>query len=183
MNFIIPQTYLIALSVLLLIIAILVGRQLFKVQKDEMNLIKLEKEGIKTSKDPEKLYELASVQIKKRLYPQAITTLKQALKTLDDSPNEAKAIIENALGFSLAAQEDFKLAAVHYLKALKAKPDYPVAINNLAFAKQKLMEPNEAYKLYKDVLRIDPKNKTANKQIKKLEMADSQNIKNDKKGF
>ena len=38
-----PQTYLIGLCLLLLVIAILVGRQLLKVRKDEAQLIKLEK--------------------------------------------------------------------------------------------------------------------------------------------
>ena len=59
---------------------------------------------------------------------------------LKDEPNDAKAIIENALGFALAAQDNFTEAVTHYQKAIKSKPDYPVALNNLAFAKQKLME-------------------------------------------
>ncbi len=75
-----PQTYLIGLCLLLFIIAILVGRQLYKVRKDEMKLIKLEKEDSNTKEDSAKMYELASVQLKKRLYPQATSTLKQALK-------------------------------------------------------------------------------------------------------
>ncbi len=123
-----PQTYLIGLCLLLIIIAILVGRQLFKVRKDELKLIKLEKEDSNTKEDSAKMYELASVQLKKRLYPQAISTLKQALKILDGEPDEAKALIENALGFALAAQNDFKSAVIHYKKALIAKSEYPVAL-------------------------------------------------------
>ena len=57
-----PQTYLIGLSLLLVIIAFLVGRQLYKVRKDEMKLIKLEKEDSNTKEDSAKMYELASVQ-------------------------------------------------------------------------------------------------------------------------
>ena len=75
-----PQTYLIGLTLLLLVIAILVGRQLYQVRKDELKLIKLEKKDSNTKEDSAKMYELASVQLKKRLYPQATTTLKQALK-------------------------------------------------------------------------------------------------------
>ena len=71
-----PQTYLIGLSLLLLVIAILVGRQLYRVRKDELKLIKLEKEESNTKEDSAKMYELASVQLKKRLYPQATSTLK-----------------------------------------------------------------------------------------------------------
>ena len=49
-----PQTYLIGLCLLLVIIAILVGRQLYKVRKDEMQLIKLEKEDSNTKEDSSK---------------------------------------------------------------------------------------------------------------------------------
>ena len=164
-----PQTYLIGLSLILIVISILVGRQLFKVRRDELKLIKLEKEESNTKEDSAKMYELASVQLKKRLYPQAISTLKQALKKLDGEPDEAKALIENALGFALAAQNDFKSAVVHYKKALIAKSEYPVALNNLGFAYQRLLKENEAYKNYKEVLKLDPKNKTAITQIKRLE--------------
>ena len=164
-----PQTYLIGLCLLLVIIAILVGRQLYKVRRDEMKLIKLEKVDSKTNEDSAKMYELASVQLKKRLYPQATTTLKQALKKLDGEPQEAKALIENALGFALAAQNDFKSAVIHYKKALSAKSEYPVALNNLGFAYQRLLKEDEAYKNYQEVLKLDPNNKTAISQIKRLE--------------
>ena len=164
-----PQTYLIGLCLLLVIVAVLVGRQLYKVRKDEMKLIKLEKEDSKTNEDSAKMYELASVQLKKRLYPQATTTLKQALKKLDGEPQEAKALIENALGFALAAQNDFKSAVIHYKKALTAKSEYPVALNNLGFAYQRLLKEDEAYKNYQEVLKLDPNNKTAISQIKRLE--------------
>ena len=116
-----PQTYLVGLCFLLVIISILVGRQLYKVRKDEMKLLKLEKEDSNTQEDSAKMYELASVQLKKRLYPQATSTLKQALKKLDGEPEEAKALIENALGFALAAQNDFKSAVIHYKKSINSK--------------------------------------------------------------
>ena len=168
MSLTMPQTYLIGLCILLLIISILVGKQLFKVRRNEIDLVKLEKGGINSSKDPAKLYELASIQIKKRLFTQATLTLKRARKLLEDQPSEAKALIENALGFSLAAQDNFKASITHYKLALKAKPDYPVALNNLAFAKQKLQQTDEALELYEKSLKIDPSNETANKQLEKL---------------
>jgi len=169
MNILKPETYLIGLIGLLVIVAILVGRQLFRVRRDEMNLIKLEKGGIASSNQAAELYELASVQIRKRLYPQAITTLRKALKNISEEPDEAKAVLENALGFALAAQDDFESAIGHYRTAIKAKANYPVALNNLAFAKQKLQQSEESIKLYKEVLTLDPNNKTASKQLQKLE--------------
>ena len=163
-----PETYLIGLIGLLVVISILVGRQLLKVRRDEMNLINLDKLNVSNSNDVGKMYELASVQIRKRLYPQAISTLKQALGSLENEPLEAKAVIENAMGFALAAQDNFKGAIVHYKAALKAKADYPVAINNMAFAKQRLYKYGEALDLYDQALKIDPENKTAKKQLQRI---------------
>ena len=185
MNTFLPQTYLIALIALLVIVSFVVGRQLLRVRRDEANFIKLEKSGASTSKQASDLYELASVQLKKRLYPQAISTLKNALKRLEGEPSEAKALIENALGFALAAQEEFESAVIHYKIAIKTKPEYPVAINNLAFAKEKLLQIEEAKKLYKDVLIMDPKNKTATKQLKKIESSSEKESpkRSDTKGF
>ncbi len=185
MKTILPETYLIVLISLLAIIAVLVGRQLISVRRDEGKLIKLEKSGSAESKEASELYELASVQLRKRLYPQALTTLKKALKFLENEPPEAKALIENAIGFALAAQDNFESAINHYKTAIQAKPDYPVALNNLAFAKQKLQQVDEAIELYKQVLELEPKNKTAKKQINKLEQIKSNKLpsRDDSRGF
>ncbi|WP_320663633.1 tetratricopeptide repeat protein [Prochlorococcus sp. MIT 1223] len=185
MSFSLPETYLIGLSGLLLVITILVGRQFFRTRKDEIKLIKLEEGSSNSSKDAGDLYELASVQLRKRLYPQATATLKRALKQLNGEPSEAKALIENALGFSLAAQNDFKSAVIHYKTAIKAKSDYPVALNNLAFAKKRLLDTDEALELYEEVLRLDPKNKTALREFEKLKKTKGTISQNniDSKGF
>ena len=168
MKILLPQAYLIGLIGLLAIIAVLLTRQLLRVRKDEIDFIKLEKSGTASSKEASALYELASVQLRKRLYPQAVTSLRKALKGLKDEPNEAKALIENALGFALAAQDDFKAAINHYKAALKAKEDYPVALNNLAYAQAQMSNYDEAFELYQQVLEIDSNNKTAAKELKKL---------------
>ncbi len=180
-----PQTYLIILGSLLFILAIVIGRQVFKVRRNEMNLVKLERDGAVKSEDSAKLYELGSAQLNKRLYPQATNTLKQALKKIKDEPEDARAIIENALGFALAAQDNFNEAINHYKNAIKSKPNYPVALNNLAFAKLKLSEKSEAYEIYQKVLEIEPKNKTANKQIKNINKINKSNSERIiyKKGF
>ncbi len=185
MNILVPQTYLIGLIALLTVVAVLVGSQLLRVRRDEINLIKLEKADASSSAEASKLYELASVQLRKRLYPQAVSTLRKARKHLSGEPDEAKALIENALGFALAAQSDFASAVKHYRTAIESKEDYPVALNNLAFAQERLKETSEALQLYKKVLKLDPKNKTALKQIKRLEKAgakDSPEI-SDTQGF
>ncbi|MDP6193180.1 MAG: tetratricopeptide repeat protein [Prochlorococcus sp.] len=175
MNTVLPQTYLIGLIGLLVIVAFVVGRQLLKVRGDEQALIRLEKAGAPSSKEASELYELASVQLRKRLYPQAIATLRKALKRLEGEPDEAKALIENALGFALAAQKDFKSAVSHYQAALKAKADYPVALNNLAFAQEQLEQNDQASKVYQQVLELDPQNSTAQKRLKRLKKTNQEN--------
>ena len=51
----------------------------------------------------------------------------------------------------------------------KITPEYPIALNNLASAQQRLLEYDLAYETYQKVLVIDPKNKTAIKKSKELE--------------
>ena len=102
-----PQAYLLGLIALLAVVAAVVGRQLLQVRRDEIDLIQLEREVSAGAMDAAALYKLGAVQLRKRLYPQATSTLKRAVRRLGDEPNEARAVIENALGFALAAQKDF----------------------------------------------------------------------------
>ena len=171
MESLLPQTYLLGLIGLLAIVAVVVGRQLLRVRRDEQNLIRLEQADAAGSRDAGDLYELASGQLRKRLYPQATATLRQAVKRLGNEPQEARALIQNALGFSLAAQKDFSTAIRHYKSALQAKAEYPVALNNLAFAEERLLNRDAACELYRKVLRLEPDNQTAKKRLKRLEKA------------
>ena len=170
MDAFLPQAYLIGLIVLLGVAAVVVARQIWRVRADEVTLAKLErKDGPKPS-DAATLYELGSVQLRKRLYGQAAESLKQALKKaeLAKEPAEAQAVIQNALGFALAAQNNYKTAIRHYRLALEAKPAYPVALNNLAYALEKQLKLEEAKQAYEQVIALDANNKTASKRLKLL---------------
>ena len=61
-----PQTYLLGLVGLLSIVAVVVGRQLLRVRRDEARLIELEQTGAAGSRQASDLYELGSVQLRKR---------------------------------------------------------------------------------------------------------------------
>ncbi|MEB3235662.1 MAG: tetratricopeptide repeat protein [Cyanobacteriota bacterium] len=171
MDALLPQAYLIGLLVILAVAAVVVGRQVWRVRKDEVSLARLERQGSANDCGASDLYELGSAQLRKRLYGQATDTLKQALKRAQSEaePPEALAVIENALGFALAAQTNYKAAIPHYRKALQAKPEYPVALNNLAFALEKQLKPDEAKEAYEQALSLDPSNKTARKRLNVLE--------------
>lgn len=170
MDALLPQTYLIGLIVLLGVAAVVVGRQLWRVRADEVTLAKLEQKDGNQPSDAATLYELGSVQLRKRLYGQAAESLKQALKKAEAAkePAEAQAVIENALGFALAAQNNYKSAIRHYRLALAAKPAYPVALNNLAYALEKQLKLEEAKETYEQVMALDASNKTARKRLKLL---------------
>ena len=163
------QSYLIILFVVLIIISVFVFRQFLRTRKEELNLVKFEQKGLDSLTKASELYEFGSIQIKKRLYKEATKTFLKAVEYYENEPNEAKAIIENALGFSYAAQNDFKKAIKHYNSAIKSLPEYTVALNNLASAQQRLLEYELSYATYKKVLEIDPNNKTAVKKSKELE--------------
>jgi len=173
MQELLPQAYLIGLIVLLGAAAVLVGRQILRVRKDEQALARLSAAGPGGAPptDSVGLYELASVQLRKRLYGQAVDNLKLALRKAqaEKAPDEARALIENAYGFALAAESKFSEAVRHYRSALQIKPDYAVALNNLAYALGKLGEPQEARDTYARVLDLEPANGTARKGIKTME--------------
>jgi len=165
-----PQAYLIGLIVLLGAAAVVVARQILRVRGDEVTLAKLERNDGSGPADAATLYELASVQLRKRLYGQAAENLKLAVKRAEaeNEPSEVQALIQNALGFALAAQNNYKTAIRHYRLALEAKPDYPVALNNLAFALEKQLKQDEAKETYEKVLSLDGSNKTARKRLRLL---------------
>ena len=170
MDALLPQAYLIGLVVLLAGAAVVVARQILRVRRDELALSRFDGNGNKPS-DAAGLYELASVQLRKRLYGQALDNLRLAARRSesDGEPAEARALIQNALGFALAAQSNHKSAIKHYRLALQAKPDYPAALNNLAFALEKLQKLEEAQQTYERVLQLEAGNKTARKRLKLLE--------------
>jgi tetratricopeptide (TPR) repeat protein len=168
MNIALPQAYLLGLIGLLSIVAVVVARQVWRVRRQEGQLSDLEQRCQASDADAASLYELGSVQLDKRLFAQAAASLKRAAKLAGAEPAEAQALIENALGFSLAAQQKHSEAVRHYRLALKARQDYPVALNNLAFSLEKQQKGDEAVELYRKALELEPGNRTATRRLKLL---------------
>jgi len=164
-----PQAYLLALIVLLASAAWPVTRQILRVRSDELELIRLEQEVSNDSRDAQALYALAAVQLRKRLYVQATATLRKATRVMASQPNEAKAVIQNALGFSLAAQKQYEAASRCYQSALRHKSDYPVALNNLGLSLEKLARESEAANSYRKALALEPSNATAQRRLRHLD--------------
>ena len=107
------QSYLVILFIVLIIISIFVFRQFLRTRSEELNLVKFEQKGLDSLTQATELYEFGSIQIKKRLYSEATKTFLKAIENYENEPDEAKAVINNALGFSYAAQNEFKKAILN----------------------------------------------------------------------
>ena len=165
-----PSLYLVGLVALLAILSVVVGVQVWKVRRDEATLQRLQQDiGDRGAADPVKLYELGSVQLRKRLFPQAVTTLGKAAQRAGQESPEGQALIHNALGYALAAQKQHTEAIRHYRKALEAKPDYPVALNNLGHALEQQQRQKEAAQAYTQTLALDAGNAVARRRLQRLE--------------
>ena len=95
MDALLPQTYLIGLVVILAVAAVAVGRQVWRVRRDELSLARLEQQGGAKTSSTADLYELGSAQLRKRLYGQASDTLRQALKRAQ-AEGEVSAVLDAA---------------------------------------------------------------------------------------
>ncbi len=171
-----PSLYLVGLVGLLAILSVVIGIQAWKVRRDEATLQRLQQQNRDGKAGPVTLYELGSVQLRKRLFPQAVTTLGKAAKRAGQESPEGRALIHNALGYALAAQKQYTEAIRHYRKALEAKPDYPVALNNLGHALERQQQQKEAAKAYAQTLALDAGNAIAKRRLQRLEKAQASTL-------
>ncbi|MGF1535137.1 MAG: tetratricopeptide repeat protein [Elainellaceae cyanobacterium] len=168
MNGDLPIIYLTVLVGLLVTAGILLFRQVRKTRRVESTLSRLENKLTKQKGSAQEYYELGSIYLDKRLYTQAMTLLKKALKAKDLEGLENVALVQNALGYAYAAQEQYDLAIRQYKEALEKLPDYPTALNNLGFAYEKKQLTAQALEAYEQALSIDPKNTTAKRRADSL---------------
>jgi tetratricopeptide (TPR) repeat protein len=167
-NVSLPIFYLSILVALLGVLGILLLRQVLKTRRVENTFSKLQKKLKQESGSAKEYYELGSLYLDKKLYVQAAELLKKALKIEGELEPENQALIYNALGYAYFAQEQYDLAIRQYKEALKAIPDYPTALNNLANIYEKKQMTAKALEMYEQALKADPENKTAKKRAESL---------------
>ena len=168
MNDKLPIYYISTLLVILVFAAIFVLKEVIKTRLSENTFSKLQKK-LKSSKGTaEEYYQLASLYLDKKLFSQSIGLFEKALKADKKLPAENIALIHNAMGYAYFAQEQYDIAIRKYKDALKAYPEYVVALNNLGNVYEKKQLIAQAVEAYDEVLKYDPNNKTAKRRSESL---------------
>lgn len=160
--------YLAILVGILLFTFINVVPQIFKNRKIERNFSRLRNKLSKEKGTTQEYYELASIYSEKKVYSQAVSLFQKALKAAEEEGEENIAVIYNGLGFAYFAQEQYDLAIRQYKDALKTKPDYVTALNNLAHAYERKNLTAQALQAYEEALKYDPKNSIAKRRAESL---------------
>ena len=162
-----PIIYLFLFLGLLAVAAWFVLRQILKTRKTESSLGKLQKKLKSEKGTSEEYYQLGCIYSDKKMFAQAIKLFQQSLK-VEQLPEQESALVYNALGFAYTAQEQYDLAIRHYKEAIKAVPDYVIALNNLGYTYEKKSLTAQALEAYEEVLKIEEKNATAKKRAESL---------------
>ena len=155
--------YLSAFLLLLSVAAFFILKQILKTQKVENALNRLEKKLKNERGTTQEYYELGSIYLDKKMFIQAITMLKKALKSANAEPSEMAAI-HNALGYAHFGQEQYDVAIRQYKEAIKLEPDYVMAMNNLGHAYEQKKLTSQALDIYEQALAIEPENETAQRR-------------------
>ncbi|MCZ2207276.1 tetratricopeptide repeat protein [Cylindrospermopsis raciborskii] len=154
---------------LLLFAAISVFRQVIKTRKTENSLARLKNKLTKEKGSAQEYYELASIYSEKKVFSQAITLYQKAIKAAEEEQEQDIGPVYNALGYVYFCQDQYDLAIRQYKEALKLKPDYVTALNNLAHAYEKKKLPSQALQTYQEVIKFNPNNPIAKRRIQSLQ--------------
>ncbi len=160
--------YLGILLTLLSVAAFFVIRQVWVTRRVEVTLSDLQTKLSKQKGSALEYYELGSLLLDKKLFSQASVYLKKALKELPDEEVENSVLVHNALGYTYFAQEQFDLAIRQYNEALKIRPDYVTALNNLAHSYERKQLMPQALETYEKSLATEPTNATAKRRAESL---------------
>jgi len=163
-----PVIYLSIFIVLLGFAVVSIFREVFKSRRRESSMSRLRKKLSKEKGTAQEYYELASIYSEKKVFSQAIGLFQKALKAAQEEGEENTAPIYNGLGYTYFAQEQYDLAIRQYKEALKLKPEYVTALNNLAHAYEKKNLNAQALEVYEQALKIDANNATAKRRAQSL---------------
>lgn len=168
MNYLLPTTYLLILSIVLATVTgVLIG-QVIKKREVEKNLSELQEKIRNNSITAMEYYNLGVIYLSKKLFDQAILQFRLALKDWDLSDLTGLAILYNTIGFTYFETKQYDLSIYYYTQAIKYSPTYVVALNNLAYAYEKKRMIKNALEVYRQVLSYENDNKIAMEKVDKL---------------
>ncbi|MEO1619705.1 MAG: tetratricopeptide repeat protein [Cyanobacteria bacterium J06632_3] len=160
--------YLGILLALLSVAAFFVIKQVLVTRRTETTLSDLQTKLSQGKGSALEYYELGSLLLDKKLYAQSLLYLKKALKELPEEESENAVLVHNALGYAYFAQDQYDLAIRQYNEALKIRPDYVTALNNLAHTYERKQLMPQALETYEKSLATEPKNETAKRRADSL---------------
>ncbi len=163
-----PIVYLSILIALLAIASWVIFRQILRTRRVESTLSNLQIKLNKEKGTAQEYYELGSIYLEKKLYVQAIAQFQKGLKQEETLDAQEAAFLYNALGFAYFAQEQYDLALRNYKEAIKASPNYVVALNNLGHAYERKKLTSQALEMYEQALTYEPNNATAKRRAESL---------------
>jgi tetratricopeptide (TPR) repeat protein len=147
-----------------------VFRQIFKTRRRESALSRLRKKLEKEKGTAQEYYELASIYSEKKVFSLAASLFQKAIKAAEEEEEQEEftAPIYNGLGYVYFSQEQYDLAIRQYKEALKRKPDYVSALNNLGHAYERKKLTAQALEMYEQTLKIAPNNTIAKRRAESL---------------
>ena len=160
--------YLGILLALLSVATFFVVRQVWVTRRMELTLSELQTKLSNGKGTALEYYELGSLLLDKKLYAQAAVYLKKALKELTEEEAENAVLVHNALGYTYFAQDQLDLAIRQYNEALKIRPDYVTALNNLGHSYERKQLMPQALETYEKSLATEPANETAKRRAESL---------------
>ncbi len=162
-----PLVYLSVLLGLLAFAGVSVVRQVIKTRKVETTLSRLERKLKEERGTVQEYYELGSIYSDKKMFAQSIVLFQKSLKGVD-AEEENLAPVHNALGFAYFCQEQYDIAIREYKDALKAKPEYVTAINNLGHVYERKKLTAQALEMYEEALKYEPNNTISKRRSESL---------------
>ncbi|MGD1899539.1 MAG: tetratricopeptide repeat protein [Phormidesmis sp.] len=160
--------YLGILLALLSVATFFVVRQVWVTRRMELTLSELQTKLSNGKGTALEYYELGSLLLDNKLYAQAAVYLKKALKELTEEEAENAVLVHNALGYTYFAQDQLDLAIRQYNEALKIRPDYVTALNNLGHSYERKQLMPQALETYEKSLATEPANETAKRRAESL---------------
>nr|YP_009541656.1 hypothetical protein [Synarthrophyton chejuense]AYR05665.1 hypothetical protein [Synarthrophyton chejuense] len=164
-----PVIYCIILLFILLPICVIITLQLIQIINLDYKHNQLKRKENLGYLALDDILFLVSIFIKKKLWFSSIKILEKQLR----KDLEINYRYFNLIGFSYYGMKQYEMAKIYYSKALDCKPDYLIALKNLAKVSELTNDLSGALFAYSSILSYDPLNTFASNALIKIKNRDS----------